>query len=83
LIDGRVAIPIVGALRFVYRLGTNEVATEVLAQMCRDCGHVALRGRDPDLISRAQRAWALARPTRRWARRAVDHQSRYEQERAQ
>ena len=41
-IDGRSPSPIVGSLRFVYRLGTNEVATEVAARICKDCGHVEL-----------------------------------------
>jgi hypothetical protein len=86
-IDGRVAIPIVGSLRFVYRLGTNEVATEVTARMCKDCGHVELRGREPDLIRRAEQASAHARPTQRWALRthwsAGGHRSRYGQERAE
>ena len=40
-------MPIVGALRFVYRLGTNEVATEVAARMCQECGHVDLPGPRP------------------------------------
>jgi hypothetical protein len=63
-IDGKIAIPIVGSLRFVYRLGTNEVATEVAARMCGDCGTVQLRARDPEAIVRAQRAAAhgKARP---------------------
>ena len=86
-IDGRVAIPIVGSLRFVYRLGTNEVATEVAARMCKDCGHVELRGREPDLISRAERASTQARPAQRWAvrtRRPADgYRSRYGQEQAE
>lgn len=66
-IDGRIAIPIVGSLRFVYRLGTNEVATEVGARMCRDCGYVELRGREPDLIRRAEQASTQARSAPRWA----------------
>jgi len=83
-IDGRVAIPIVGSLRFVYRLGTNEVATEVTARMCKDCGHVELRGREPDLIRRAEQASVQARPTQRWALRTHrptgGYRSRYGQE---
>ena len=86
-IDGRVSIPIVGSLRFVYRLGTNEVATEVTARMCTDCGHVELRGRQPDLIRRAEQAATQARPTQRWALRTHrptgGYRSRYEQERAE
>ena len=60
-IDGKIAVPIVGSLRFVYRLGTNEVATEVAARMCGDCGAVQLRARDPEAIVRAQRAAAQGR----------------------
>ena len=41
-IDGRIAVPIVGSLRFVYRLGTNEVTTEVAARMC-GCGRATRR----------------------------------------
>ena len=86
-IDGRVAIPIVGSLRFVYRLGTNEVATEVAARMCKDCGYVELRGREPDLISRAERASTQARPAQRWAlrtrRSAGGHRPRHGQEQAE
>jgi hypothetical protein len=67
LIDGKLAIPIVGSLRFVYRLGTNDVTTEVGARMCADCGHVELRGREPDLIRRADQASAQVRPAPRWA----------------
>lgn len=55
-IDGRIAVPIVGSLRFTYRLGTTEVATEVAARMCEGCGAVALRARDPQAIARAHRA---------------------------
>jgi hypothetical protein len=53
---GKIAVPIVGSLRFVYRLGTTEVATEVAADMCVSCGHVRLRARDPKMIDRARRA---------------------------
>ena len=55
-VDGRLAVPVVGALRFSYRLGTNDVTTEVAARMCGDCGHVALQARDPEMIVRASRA---------------------------
>jgi Zn-finger nucleic acid-binding protein len=60
-VDGRIAVPIVGSLRFVYRLGTNEVTTEVAAQMCMDCGTVHLRARDPEAIVRARQAAAHGR----------------------
>jgi Zn-finger nucleic acid-binding protein len=66
-VDGRIAMPIVGALRFVYRLGTNEVATEVAARMCADCGAVQLRARDPQAIVRAERAAANGRPAKPWS----------------
>jgi protein involved in polysaccharide export with SLBB domain len=61
LVDGRIAVPIVGSLRFVYRLGTNDVATEVAARMCQDCGHVDLVAREPQVIARARRAAEQAR----------------------
>jgi hypothetical protein len=83
-IDGRIAMPIVGGLRFTYRLGTNEVTTEVAARMCGDCGQVDLRGREPDLIRRAEQASAQAGPTQRWALRSHrstgGYRSRYGQE---
>jgi len=69
-VDGRIAVPIVGALRFVYRLGTNEVATEVAARMCQECGHVDLRARNPEVIVRAQQAAAQGRTRPRWTPRA-------------
>ncbi|GAA5128251.1 hypothetical protein [Pseudonocardia adelaidensis] len=60
-VDGRIAVPIVGSLRFTYRLGTTEVSTEVAARMCEDCGTVQLRARDPEAIVRAKRAAARGR----------------------
>jgi hypothetical protein len=82
-IDGRVAIPIVGSLRFVYRLGTTEVATEVVARMCQNCGHVQLRARNPELIGRADQASTQSRPAQRWALRTQrppgGYRSRYGQ----
>ena len=72
--DGRIALPI--GPRFVYRLGTTDVSTEVAARMCEACGHVDLVARDPETIVRARRA--AARPTTiRWARA---HRSRPGQE---
>jgi hypothetical protein len=68
-IDGRIAVPVVGSLRFVYRLGTNEVATEVEARMCAGCGNVDLRAKDPTLIDRARRAAVQGGPPQRWALR--------------
>jgi hypothetical protein len=65
-IEGRMAMPLIGSLRFVYRLGTNDVAAEVLAQMCTDCGHVRLRARDPELIRRAEQAATHSRSVNRW-----------------
>jgi hypothetical protein len=83
-IEGRVAMPLVGSLRFVYRLGTNDVAAEVLAQMCTDCGHVALRARDPELIRRAEHAGTHSRSVNRrdmTAKRAPEgYRSRYGRE---
>jgi hypothetical protein len=65
-VAGKVAVPIIGTLRFVYRLGTNEIATEVAALMCGDCGRVTLRAKDPALIQRAQRAGLLGRAAPTW-----------------
>ena len=65
-LDGRIALPIVGGLKFVYRLRTNEVATEVAARMCSDCGRVELRAKDPDLIRRAHQAGSQDRVAPRW-----------------
>jgi hypothetical protein len=65
-IEGRMAMPLVGSLRVVYRLGMNDVAAEVLAQMCTDCGHVRLRARDPELIRRAEHAATHSRSVNRW-----------------
>lgn len=62
-IDGRLAMPIVGGLRFGYRLGTTEVTTEVAARMCAGCGHVELRAQQPELIDRAARAAAAGATT--------------------
>jgi hypothetical protein len=59
-------MPLIGSLRFVYRLGTNDVAAEVLAQMCTDCGHVRLRARDPEMICRAEQAATHSRSVNRW-----------------
>jgi Zn-finger nucleic acid-binding protein len=78
-IDGRIAVPIVGSLRFVYRLGTNEVATEVAAQMCGNCGAVQLRARDPEAIVRAQRAAAQGR-AKPWPLRSSNGPKRPTQE---
>jgi hypothetical protein len=71
LVAGKVAVPIIGGLRFVYRIGTNEIATEVSAMMCGDCGLVRLQAQDPEIIRRAERAGRfgstrrLKRPTLR------------------
>jgi hypothetical protein len=65
-VDGRLAVPVVGSLRFSYRLGTNDVTTEVAARMCGDCGHVGLRARDPEMIVRARRAAEQGRTGVRW-----------------
>jgi hypothetical protein len=63
---GRVAVPVLGALRFVCRVGTTEVGTEVAARLCGDCGRIDLRATDPDVIRRAQHAAKLGRTTPRW-----------------
>jgi hypothetical protein len=66
LLPGVVAMPIIGGLRFVYRAGTNEVATEVDAGLCANCGRVTLTARDPARIVQAQRAFRLGRASPRW-----------------
>ena len=69
-VDGRLAVPVVGSLRFSYRLGTNDVTTEVAARMCGACGHVGLRASDPEMIVRARRAAEQGRVGTRWALRS-------------
>jgi len=63
---GRVAVPVLGTLRFVCRVGTTEVGTEVRARMCSKCGRIDLRATNPDLILRAQQAAKLGRAAPRW-----------------
>jgi hypothetical protein len=53
LVEGSMALPLLGSPRFAYRLGTTEVTTEVAALMCLNCGTVQLRARDPERISSA------------------------------
>lgn len=64
LVEGSMALPLLGSPRFAYRLGTTEVTTEVAALMCLDCGTVRLRARDPERIRNAAAARA-ARPSPR------------------
>lgn len=61
LAEGTMALPVLGAPRFAYRLGTTEVSTEVAAHLCLDCGTVRLRARHPERI----RSAAAARPSLR------------------
>ncbi|NGO08093.1 hypothetical protein G5C60_10645 [Streptomyces sp. HC44] len=56
LVEGSMALPLLGSPRFAYRLGTTEVTTEVAALMCLSCGTVRLRGRNPDRIRNAVEA---------------------------
>lgn len=63
LVEGSMALPVLGAPRFAYRLGTTEVTTEVAALMCVDCGTVRLRARDPGRIRGAAAAGRGARPS--------------------
>lgn len=63
LVEGSMALPVLGAPRFAYRLGTTEVTTEVAALMCVDCGTVRLRARDPARIRSAAAAGHTARPS--------------------
>ncbi|MPY57626.1 hypothetical protein [Streptomyces spongiae] len=53
LVEGSMALPLLGSPRFAYRLGTTEVTTEVAALMCPSCGTITLRGRNPDRIRNA------------------------------
>jgi hypothetical protein len=64
LVEGSMALPLLGSPRFAYRLGTTEVTTEVAALMCVDCGTVRLRARDPGRI-RSAAAAREARPSSR------------------
>ncbi|WP_133412056.1 hypothetical protein [Vallicoccus soli] len=57
---------VLGSPRFVVRVGTTEVATEVDAAMCGECGLVQLRGRDPAAVRTARRAAGLGRTPVRW-----------------
>lgn len=59
LVEGSMALPLLGSPRFAYRLGTTEVTTEVAALMCLECGTVRLRGRNPDRIRNAVAAKAV------------------------
>ena len=61
LVEGSMALPLLGPPRFAYRLGTTEVTSEVAALMCLDCGTVRLRARHPERIRGAVAARA-ARP---------------------
>lgn len=65
LVEGSMALPVLGAPRFAYRLGTTEVTTEVAALMCVDCGTVRLRARNPERIRNAAAAARTARPSAR------------------
>lgn len=67
LVEGSMALPLLGSPRFAYRLGTTEVTTEVAASMCQDCGTVRLRARNPERIRNA----AAARAAR--SRRSPGH----------
>jgi hypothetical protein len=53
LVEGSMALPMLGSPRFAYRLGTTEVTIEVAALMCLSCGIIRLRGRNPDRIRNA------------------------------
>lgn len=59
LVEGSMALPLLGSPRFAYRLGTTEVTTEVAALMCLSCGTVRLRGRNPDRIRNAVAAGSV------------------------
>ncbi len=60
------AVAVLGAPRFVVRIGTTEVATEVGATLCGECGLVQLKGRDPAGVRTARLAAGLGRTPVRW-----------------
>ncbi|MGP3975759.1 hypothetical protein ACTWQF_17470 [Streptomyces sp. 8N114] len=61
LVEGSMALPLLGSPRFACRLGTTEVTTEVAAFMCLKCGIVRLHGRHPERIRNAVAARTVRR----------------------
>jgi hypothetical protein len=76
LVEGSMALPLLGSPRFAYRLGTTEVTTEVTASMCPDCGAVRLRGRNPERIRNAAAARAVRSRRSPGPDNSQDHRSR-------
>lgn len=56
LIDGLLALPLIGRARFAYRLSGQSIETEVDAHMCAECGAITFRANDPGRIVRAAAA---------------------------
>lgn len=56
LIIGTVAFPFLGTPRFAYRLKTVDVAVDLTARLCVDCGCVVLRAQDAEPIRQARAA---------------------------
>ena len=67
MIEGSMAVTVLGSPRFVVRVATTEVATEVAAAMCAACGLIQLRARDPVAIRTARAAAGLGRTPVRWS----------------
>jgi hypothetical protein len=62
LIEGTVALPVVGQAKFAYRLpGIPSIETEIDGTMCASCGAIAFTARDPQRIRSAHAAGVRAR----------------------
>lgn len=62
LIEGTVALPVVGQAKFAYRLpGIPAIETEIDGTMCAVCGAIAFTARDPGRIRGAHAAGIRAR----------------------
>jgi hypothetical protein len=56
LIEGTLALPILGRARFAYDLRGRSVETDVDSRMCADCGSLTFTATDPARIRRAHAA---------------------------
>jgi hypothetical protein len=65
LIDGTLALPILGRARFAYNLRGRSVETDVDSRMCADCGALTFTATDPARIRRAHAAIERLTATRR------------------
>lgn len=65
LIEGTVALPVVGQAKFAYRLpGVPSIETEIDGTMCASCGAIAFTARDPKRIKAAHAAGMRVRKAR-------------------